>query len=49
MDEAVENGESYYALSYAPSNAKFDGSSATLRLRLRMRPKGEYMLTYRTL
>jgi len=49
MDEAVENGESYYALSYAPSNAKFDGSERHIEVTIADATKGEYMLTYRTL
>jgi VWFA-related protein len=49
MDEAVENGESYYALSYAPSNTKFDGSERHIEVTIADATKGQYTLTYRTL
>jgi hypothetical protein len=49
MDKAVENGESYYALSYAPSNTNFDGSERHIEVTIPDAAKGEYTLTYRTL
>ncbi len=45
LDKAVEHGESYYTLSYAPSNAKFDGSERQIQIQLAKR--GDYKLTYR--
>jgi VWFA-related protein len=45
LDKAVEHGESYYTLSYAPSNAKFDGSERHVEVKLAK--KGDYQLTYR--
>jgi VWFA-related protein len=45
MDEAIDHGESYYTLSYAPSNAKFDGSER--RIEVTLAKKGDYRLTYR--
>jgi VWFA-related protein len=46
LDEAVEHGESYYTLSYAPSNAKFDGSERHVEVKLAT--EGDYKLSYRT-
>ena len=34
MDKAVENGESYYTLSYAPTNPKYDGSERSVEVTL---------------
>jgi hypothetical protein len=45
MDEAIDHGESYYTLSYAPSNAKFDGSER--RIEVTLAKKSDYRLTYR--
>jgi VWFA-related protein len=45
LDKAVDHGESYYTLSYAPSNAKFDGSERHIEVKLSK--KGDYNLTYR--
>jgi VWFA-related protein len=49
MDKAVENGESYYALSYEPDNTKFDGSERHIEVTIPSAGKGEYTLSYRTL
>jgi VWFA-related protein len=49
MDKAVENGESYYTLSYDPANTKFDGSEREVEVTLTNAKKGEYSLSYRTL
>ncbi|MGA9669829.1 MAG: hypothetical protein WBQ94_11500, partial [Terracidiphilus sp.] len=49
MDEAVENGESYYTLSYDPANTKYDGSEREVEVTLPNAKKGEYALSYRTL
>ncbi len=49
LDKAVDNGESYYALSYAPDDAKFDGSERHIEVTVPGSTKGQYMLTYRTL
>jgi hypothetical protein len=46
MDTALEHGESYYTLSYAPSNAKFDGSERHIEVKLAK--EGDYKLSYRT-
>ncbi len=46
IDKALEHGESYYTLSYAPSNARFDGSVRHIEVKL-AKPD-EYKLTYRT-
>jgi VWFA-related protein len=48
MDKAVEDGESYYTLSYAPSNVNFDGSPRKIEVTLPNAAKGLYTLTYRT-
>jgi VWFA-related protein len=45
MDRVIEHGESYYTLSYAPSNTKFDGSERHIEVTLAK--KGDYRLTYR--
>jgi VWFA-related protein len=49
MDKAVEGSESYYALSYAPDNTKFDGSERHIEVTVPSASKGQYTLTYRTL
>jgi VWFA-related protein len=49
LDKAVESGESYYALSYAPDNANFDGSERHIEVTVPGSTKGQYTLTYRTL
>ena len=46
MFKAVEHGENYYTLSYAPSNAKFDGSERHIEVKLA--GKDDYKLSYRT-
>jgi VWFA-related protein len=48
MDKAVEDGESYYTLTYAPSNVNFDGSPRKIEVTLPNAAKGLYTLTYRT-
>jgi VWFA-related protein len=45
MDQVIDHGESYYTLSYAPSNTKFDGSERHIEVTLAK--KGDYRLTYR--
>ena len=47
LDKAVENGENYYTLSYAPTNTKFDGSARQIQVALP--GKESYKLTYRTI
>jgi len=49
MDEAVENGESYYTLSYAPANEKYDGSERSVEVTLANAKKNHYTLSYRSL
>lgn len=46
LERAMEHGESYYTLSYAPSNAKFDGSERHIQVKLAR--EDEYKLFYRT-
>lgn len=47
LDKAVENGASYYTLTYSPTNTKYDGSERHIRLTLADKDKN-YALTYRT-
>jgi VWFA-related protein len=47
LDKAVENGESYYSLTYSPTNMKYDGSERHIEVTLAN--KASYTLTYRTL
>jgi VWFA-related protein len=49
LDKAVENGESYYTLSYNPTNTKYDGSPRQIDMTLANAKKSEYTLSYRTL
>jgi VWFA-related protein len=49
IDKAVENGESYYTLSYAPTNAKYDGSERSVAVTLADAKKDKYTISYRTL
>jgi VWFA-related protein len=44
--KAVAHGESYYTLSYAPTNTNFDGSERKVAITLNK--PGDYALTYRT-
>ena len=48
LDKAVENGESYYTLSYAPTNAKYDGSERAVEVTLANAKRDQYTLSYRT-
>jgi VWFA-related protein len=48
LDKAVENGESYYSLTYSPTNTKYDGLERHIRVTLANKDK-DYALTYRTL
>jgi len=47
LDKAVENGASYYALTYSPTNTKYDGSERHIEVSLAN--KTTYTLSYRTL
>ncbi len=47
LDKAVENGESYYSLTYSPTNTKYDGSERHIRVTLADKNRN-YSLTYRT-
>lgn len=47
IDKAVAHGGSYYTLSYAPQNTKFDGSERRIHVALSAKDK-KYTLTYRT-
>jgi hypothetical protein len=49
MDKAVENGESYYTLSYSPTNTNFDGSQRRIEVTLADSKENGYTLGYRTL
>jgi hypothetical protein len=46
IDKAITHGETYYTLSYAPTNSKFDGSARTIEVALAHSNK-DYHLTYR--
>jgi VWFA-related protein len=48
LDKAVEDGESYYSLTYSPTNTKYDGSERHISVTLADKNKN-YVLTYRTL
>jgi VWFA-related protein len=48
LDRAVDNGASYYSLTYSPTNTKYDGSERNIRVTLADKNK-DYVLTYRTL
>ncbi len=48
LDKAVDNGESYYSLTYSPTNTKYDGSERHIRVTLADKNKN-FLLTYRTL
>ncbi|MGB6973646.1 MAG: VWA domain-containing protein [Terracidiphilus sp.] len=47
LDEAVDNGSSYYSLSYEPTNTLYDGRERHIEVTLGK--KNEYTLSYRTL
>jgi hypothetical protein len=47
MEKAVENGESYYTISYSPTNSNFDGSERKIEITLVR--KSPYTLSYRRL
>ncbi len=48
LDKAVDNGESYYSLTYSPTNTKYDGLERHIRVTLADKDKN-CVLTYRTL
>lgn len=45
LDKAVDHGENYYTLSYAPTNRNFDGSERQIKVTLAAHPNDT--LTYR--
>jgi len=47
IDKAVSDGESYYTLSYAPTNTKYDGSQRKIAVTLAN--GANYTLAYRTI
>ena len=49
MDQAVENGESYYTLTYDPSNKKLDENPRTIEVTLGSAKSMGYTVIYRTL
>jgi VWFA-related protein len=48
LDKAVDDGESYYTLSYDPTNDKYDGSERHVEVTFGDGKKSDYKLTYRT-
>jgi len=44
LDEATENGANYYSLTYAPTNANYDGNVRNIRVTL---PRHNWQLQYR--
>jgi len=46
IDKAIVHGETYYTLSYAPTDSKYDGSARTIQVTLAHHNK-DYRLTYR--
>jgi VWFA-related protein len=49
LDEAVANGQSYYTLSYDPTNTNYDGSDRHVEVTLPNAKKADYTLSYRAL
>jgi VWFA-related protein len=49
LDSAVKNGESYYTLSYSPTNTNYDGSPRKIEITLSNAKSDKYTLSYRTL
>jgi VWFA-related protein len=49
LDKAVKNGESYYTLSYDPTNTKYDGLERKVEVTLANPQKSGYTLSYRKL
>lgn len=49
LDEAAANGESYYTLSYDPTNTNYDGMDRHIEVTLPDKKKAEYTLSYRNL
>ena len=49
MERALETGESYYTLSYSPSNARYDGSDRHIEVSLTGAKEKGYKLSYRNL
>ena len=45
VDRAMENGSTYYSLTYAPTNTRLDGSARKIKVKL---DKPGYTLAYRT-
>jgi VWFA-related protein len=45
VDEAIENGSTYYSMTYSPSNLKLDGGLRKIRVALK---EPGYKLSYRT-
>jgi len=49
LDSAVKNGESYYTLSYSPTNSNYDGTERKVDITLASAKSDKYTLSYRTL
>jgi VWFA-related protein len=47
LNRAVANGADYYALTYSPTNTKYDGSER--HIKVRFEKNKDYVLSYRTL
>jgi hypothetical protein len=49
LDSAVKNGESYYTLTYSPTNSNYDGTERKVEITLASAKSDKYTLSYRTL
>ena len=49
LDQAVKNGESYYTISYSPTNTNYDGNERKVEISLTNAKSDKYTLSYRTL
>ena len=49
LDQAVKNGESYYTLTYSPTNTNFDGNERKVEITLTNAKRDKYTISYRTL
>ena len=49
LDSAVKDGESYYTLTYSPTNSQYDGSERKVQISLTNAKNDKYTLSYRTI
>ncbi len=49
LEKAMETGESYYTLSYAPTNSNYDGTDRHIQVSLKGAMEHGYRLSYRNL